>query len=204
MDNTASGSRATVPGGQANAARGDFSFAAGYRAKANHDGAVVISANSLAVTSDSIASGASEQFVLRADGHFYLTDMAGTATIPAGRFLNTSTGAYLSTGGTWTNSSDKHSKENFETVDETALLGKLAELEITEWNYIVDGDEIKHIGPVSQDFYKLFQLGNDDKGISTVDASGIALAAIQALYQENQGLKDRMRKLEEQVKRLTD
>ena len=36
-----------------------------------------------------------------------------------------------------------------------------------------------HIGPMAQDFYKLFNLGNDDKSISTIDPSGIALAAIK-------------------------
>jgi hypothetical protein len=57
---------------------------------------------------------------------------------------------------------------------------------------------------VAQDFYRLFGLGEDDKHINTLDPDGIALAAIKALNKENQKLKERLQKLEEQVKRLTD
>ena len=34
---------------------------------------------------------------------------------------------------------------------------------------------------MAQDFYRAFELGHTDKGISTLDSSGVALAAIQAL-----------------------
>ena len=84
------------------------------------------------------------------------------------------------------------------------LLEKVAGLEITEWNYKVDDEVIKHIGPMGQDFYATFGLGNDSVSIATVDADGVALAAIQALYKENQELKERLRKLEERFKLLTD
>jgi len=36
---------------------------------------------------------------------------------------------------------------------------------------------------MAQDFYAAFGVGEDDKHISTVDADGVALAAIQGLYQ---------------------
>ena len=36
---------------------------------------------------------------------------------------------------------------------------------------------------MAQDFYAAFRLGNDNKSISTVDAQGVALAAIQGLNQ---------------------
>jgi hypothetical protein len=42
---------------------------------------------------------------------------------------------------------------------------------------------VRHLGPTAQDFYEVFGLGDDDKYISTVDADGVALAAIQALYE---------------------
>ena len=34
-------------------------------------------------------------------------------------------------------------------------------------------------GPMAQDFYAAFGLGNSDKSIGLLDASGVALAAIQ-------------------------
>lgn len=44
-------------------------------------------------------------------------------------------------------------------------------------------DSIRHIGPMAQDFCAAFEVGHDDKRISTIDADGVALASIQALYQ---------------------
>jgi hypothetical protein len=199
QSNYASGAYATVPGGLSNRAMANYSFAAGVFSKANHDGAVVIAANASFTSTDSVASSGAEQMVLRADGYFYLTNVAGAASIPAGRFLNTSTGGYLTTGGDWTNASDRNSKENFEEVNETELLELISEMDISKWNYKAQGEEVKHIGPVAQDFYEKFGLGTDDKSISTVDASGIALAAIKALYQENQELKKRLEKLESKL-----
>ena len=51
---------------------------------------------------------------------------------------------------------------------------------------------IKHIGPMAQDFKRLFSVGQDDKTISTTDASGVAIAAIQGL---NQKLTDEVKAL---------
>lgn len=62
--NVASGIGSTVPGGLGNAATGYFSFAAGQRAKANHDGAFVWAD----ATNADVASTAANQFVVRAKG----------------------------------------------------------------------------------------------------------------------------------------
>ena len=123
--------------------------------------------------------------VLRADGHFFLTDVSGSAVIQAGRFLSTSTGAYLTTSGTWTNLSDENLKENFAPVDGGEVLEQISKLKISKWNYKKDGEAVEHIGPVAQDFYEKFGLGADNKSISTIDPSGIALAGIKALYEKS-------------------
>jgi hypothetical protein len=62
--NTASGLGSVVPGGAGNSAAGNFSMAAGYRAKANQDGTFVWSDS---VNSD-FASTSSNQFLIRASG----------------------------------------------------------------------------------------------------------------------------------------
>jgi len=62
--NTASGGGATVPGGFYNTAQGYYSFAAGQRAKANHDGAFVWADG---IGQDFIST-ASNQFLIRAGG----------------------------------------------------------------------------------------------------------------------------------------
>lgn len=96
--------------------------------------------------------------------------------------ITVNNGAYLSTGGIWTDVSDKNLKENITEVKGTELLSKLDELEITKWNYKSEKADVKHIGPMAQDFYRIFELGNDDKSISSMDKSGIALACIKELH----------------------
>ena len=95
--------------------------------------------------------------------------------------LEMADGAYEN-GGTWTNASDRNLKENFSPVDPAVLLTKIDAMSIETWNYRSEGKTIRHLGPVAQDFYAAFDLGRDDKHISTVDEGGVALAAIQQLY----------------------
>lgn len=175
--NTASGMHSTVPGGANNTAAGYKSFAAGNRAKANHSGSFVFSDD----TETDVASTGNGQFIVRAYGGIWL-GKTSTPSILSGRFINTSTGAYLSDGGTWGNASDRALKENFASVDGEDVLRKLASLPVATWNYRAERDDVRHIGPTSQDFARAFGLGDGDKTIATVDADGVALSAIQALY----------------------
>jgi trimeric autotransporter adhesin len=114
-------------------------------------------------------------------------------------------GAYLSDGGTWTNTSDVNKKEDFSALDEYGLLQKISQLSIQRWKY--KGSNEYHIGPTAQDFHKAFNVGIDDKSISTVDPGGISLAAIKVLVKEietlkneNESLKKRMELIEQTVR----
>ena len=67
------------------------------------------------------------------------------------------------------------------------------------------------MGPMAQDFSAAFGLGLDDKHINTVDADGVALAAIQGLYTlvkekdaEIVSQKDKIDCLETRVKQLEE
>ncbi|MFH1374493.1 MAG: tail fiber domain-containing protein [bacterium] len=203
-NNRAEGIYATIPGGWMNEAKGDRSFAAGSRAEANHDGAVVIS-STVSRTSPPISSAFPGEMVLRADSLFYLTDGITLAGYPGGNpFLYTSTGAFLSKGGVWQNASDKHLKENFTPVDGREILEKITLLPIMRWNYQTEDDQTQHIGPVSQDFYTVFGVGGDDKTISTIDPSGIALAAIQELYERSKEQQQTIEELREKVAKVDD
>jgi len=107
----------------------------------------------------------------------------------------TGTGVSLASGsGTWTSLSDRNAKENFEQVDGTAILAKVAAMPVMTWNYKTQKSGIRHIGPMAQDFKKAFGIGETDTGITTVDADGVALAAIQGLVEE---LKVRDKTIEE-------
>jgi hypothetical protein len=83
----------------------------------------------------------------------------------------------------FTTTSDRAAKENFRPVDAQQVLAKVAAMPIARWNFkALPGAE--HIGPMAQDFHAAFGIGVDDKHIATVDADGVALAAIQGLNQK--------------------
>jgi hypothetical protein len=90
--------------------------------------------------------------------------------------------------------SDRNAKKNFDPINPQEILARISALPITEWEYKVDADGIRHIGPMAQDFHAAFGLnGNDERHISTVDEGGVALAAIQGL---NAKVDDRSRQLQ--------
>jgi len=93
-------------------------------------------------------------------------------------------GVYLSGGGsTWNTVSDRAMKDNIRPVDVKEVLSRLVHVPISKWSYKTQDSSIEHMGPMSQDFYAAFGLGEDDKHISTIDPDGVALAAIQGLYE---------------------
>lgn len=92
-------------------------------------------------------------------------------------------------GGSWSNLSDRAAKRNFTRVNKQALLGRLARIPISRWSYRAQKPSIRHIGPTAQDFARAFGVGESRKHIASVDAEGVALAAIQALHRENQALE---------------
>jgi len=201
--NSASRYGATVPGGGDNAAAGDYSFAAGHRAKANHHGSFVWADS----TDADFASQRYDQFRVRANGgaRFDANNDEWVEIYDDGtNLIDTSTGAYLTLGGVWTDSSDRDLKENFAPVDGQEVLARLTDLPITTWNYKAEGPSIRHMGPVAQDFFATFGLGQDERHLAPLDTGGVALAAIQALYEHSQALEAENVALREQVTALRE
>ena len=92
--------------------------------------------------------------------------------------------------------SDTALKTAFASVDAKSILAKVAAMPITSWIYRHDGVKAaRHIGPMAQDFFKAFNMGYDDKTIATVDADGVAFAAIK-------GLNELLREKDEQILKL--
>src|SRR5205085_7252253 len=133
ITNTAVYTGATVPGGQLNTATGISSFAAGYRSNANHDGAFVWTCQGCSATS----SSGSNQFIANAAGGFWFGGAGAgpTGSITSTALISTSTGAYLSTGGVWTDVSDRNAKTAFAPVSGLDLLDTLMGLPVQSWNY---------------------------------------------------------------------
>jgi hypothetical protein len=118
--------------------------------------------------------------------------------------LQMASGAYVSAGGVWTNASDRNVKENFVPVEPAAILQKIEALPVTEWNYKNEDRSVRHIGPVAQDFYAIFGVGNSSTSISTIDPSGIALAGIQALDAKGDQQDTELAELKHQLDAKTD
>lgn len=111
-----------------------------------------------------------------------------------------SAGVTLSAGsGSWNSLSDRNMKANFAAVNPREILRGVLNLPISTWNYKTQATSVRHIGPMAQDFFATFKVGEGDKTIATIDPDGVALAAIQGLNEE---LKDRDAKIEEQQRQL--
>jgi hypothetical protein len=198
--NTAGGDKSVVPGGQSNSAAGSYSFAAGHRAKANYQGCFVWADS----TNEDFACSFENQMRVRANGGATFIVDSGDYEwvrfkVAGGHLIDTSIGAYLTMGGTWTNSSSRDLKEHFAPVSGTEVLAALAEMPIQTWNYKAEDPSIRRMGPVAEDFYAAFGLGEGEAQISTVDADGVALAAIQGLHQLLQEKDAQMAAQQEQI-----
>jgi hypothetical protein len=185
-DNAASGLYSTVPGGYSSTAAGSYSFAAGRSAKASNNGCFVWADGS----SQSVTEcNDDDRTIFRSTGGFYI--YTNNDTIPSG--------LYLAAGGSaWNVHSDRDAKENLQPVDTMDVVARLADIPIATWNYQSQDPAIRHIGPMAQDFNALVDgLGGEGETyINSLDADGVALAAIQGLYQLSQEQAARIEELE--------
>lgn len=197
-NNFLTGRWATIPGGKDNTANGNISFAAGANAIADGFGSFVWSD----ATGTTFASFGDHTFSVRASG--------GTRIYSD---PNATTGVELAAGsGSWSTLSDRNAKTNIATVSPLQVLERLAGLPIATWNYRTQAAGVRHMGPMAQDFFAAFGLGENERTISGVDADGVLMAAVQGLNEvvqtqtkrlaaENAALRER---LEQQEKRLNE
>ena len=180
---------AVVAGGVSNLAAGAQSLAAGSRAQALHAGSFVWSDSS----SNSFSSSTNDEFSARAVGGVrFVSGVDGTGAITSG--------VQLAAGsGSWTFLSDAQAKQDFRDVDVMSVLERLAQLQVREWSYRTQSASIRHIGPTAQDFNTAFGYGDIPRGITEVDANGVAFAAIQGLNQKIDIQADEIRELRQKL-----
>jgi hypothetical protein len=117
-------------------------------------------------------------------------------------------------GGSWSSLSDRDSKENVVAVDARQVLDRLAQLPIATWNYKSQEPAMRHIGPMAQDFFAAFGVGEDQRHITGIDADGVALAAVQGLNRKLEAslaekeaqileLRQALAQLQQQIERLS-
>jgi trimeric autotransporter adhesin len=193
MGNRASGSYSVVPGGSQNSASGDYSFAAGSRAtvEPGHDGVFLYSDHK---GFDFPSIGPNEFAVRSTGGVRFVTGIDASGHPLAGVRLSPGSGS-------WETLSDRRLKTSFLSVDGQEVLERLKTVPIMSWRYKAEDSETRHIGPTAQDFHKAFQLGADERYINGVDADGIAMAAIQSLYEM---VKERDKTIEAHENRIRE
>jgi hypothetical protein len=178
--------------GRLTEANGQISIALGTRAKANGNGSFAFGDRS---TDQSLAyvTSLQNQFTVRAlGGTIFFTSPfldAGVTLAPA--------------GSAWLSVSDANLKEGFRDRSGDDVLAKLARIPIREWSYKSQDAAIRHVGPTAQDFHAAFGLGEDPLAISTIDADGVALRAVQALDARTRAEHERLAADGEQLARDT-
>lgn len=174
----------TTAGGFATTAMGLYA-----EATAAHTGSFVFGDASTSAVGTRVQPTGTNQFVARAAGGFYfftssITSPVGSAGVPGVRLTPNGSG--------WISVSDVNAKENFRDLAPEDVLTKIAAMPVREWNYKAQGALVRHLGPTAQDFKAAFGLGEDPLGINSIDADGVALAAVKALEARTRELNDKL------------
>lgn len=90
-----------------------------------------------------------------------------------------------------------------EPVNGFRVLEQVADLPISTWRYRWEPPQVRHLGPMAQDWAAAFGLGENDTTIAVVDANGVALVSIQALYQLVGELRQEVTELRAEVRVLS-
>lgn len=185
------GAQSMIPGGISCLASGNYSFAAGRRAKAYGNGSFV-----WGDSSDFDINASTNEVVVRCLGGAYFFTGIDGAGYPT-------SGVHVASGsGSWTSWSDRNGKANFEEVNGRDVLQKLEAVPVTTWNYRTQDEEFRHMGPMAQDFYAAFGVGDTPSGITAIDADGVALAAIKGLHEMVKELQKDNQELRLQIEAL--
>ncbi|MFI6287754.1 tail fiber domain-containing protein [Streptomyces sp. NPDC051018] len=97
------------------------------------------------------------------------------------------------TGAVWSpvaSTAEQGQVQSCEPVNGFKLLDEVLKLPVSTWRYTADPPEVRHLGPMAQDWWAAFGVGVDDKTICCTDANGVSIVAIQALHRllaETQG-----------------
>ena len=200
VGNTASGDYSVVPGGSGNTANGAYNLVFGEYVDP-----------SATETHRVYFFGDGSNF--NPSGFLVINRLDGNYPIHVGTDNTNGDGAYLTTGGVWTNGSSRSFKERFVQYRPAEVLEKILQLPVE--GYFYKGTEEYHITPMAEDFYRLFGTGvheiietdstgqlvrrpnpDVDKYLAASDVAGVALLGVQALHEENAQLRQRVADLE--------
>ncbi len=141
-----------------------------------------------------------EEFRIGTDGTFLLFKPDAASTADFNIKLDNGNGHVVAVA--FDTLSDVHVKDAFAAIDPAAVLAALDVMPVHSWSFKDDSGAARHIGPTAQDFHAAFGFGDSATRIATVDADGVAFAAIQALSQENRSLRQDVANLSDRLAAL--
>ena len=190
------GGQGSVALGYRTTANNDYAVAIGYRASNNgRTGTMVMGDES---TTDSVRNQADNEFRARYNGGFRLrVSTAANGNTPG---AGGNVGCDLTVAvPSWTCASSRTLKENFLSVEGEEILWRLRGVPVTTWNMIGADRQIRHLGPVAEDFHAAFGLGLGETTIGMGDIDGVNFAAAKALEARTAALRT---ELEEKSARI--
>jgi len=183
------GGQGSVALGYRTTANNDYSVAIGYRASNNtHTGTMAMGDES---TTDSVRNQADNEFRIRYNGGIRLrVSTAANGNTPG---AGGNVGCDLTVAvPTWTCASSRTVKENFRAVSGEDVLLRIRAIPVSTWNMIGADQQIRHMGPVAEDFYQGFGLGLGPTTIGLGDIDGVNFAAVKALEVRTTDLQNQL------------
>jgi hypothetical protein len=174
------GGQGSVALGYRVTANDDYSVSIGYRGSNNgHTGTIVLSAED-GTSTDSVRAQADREFRVRAAGGIRLrVSAAANGNTPgAGGNVGCDITAAVPS---WTCASSRTLKENYLAVDGEYVLSRVRMTPVTTWSMIGADRQVRHLGPVAEDFYRAFGLGLGETTLGLGDIDGVNFAAVKAL-----------------------
>ncbi|MFF9497909.1 hypothetical protein [Streptomyces flaveolus] len=91
-----------------------------------------------------------------------------------------------------------------EPVNGYRLLEQVVALPVSTWRYHWDPPQVRHLGPMAQDWWAAFGIGENDKTICCTDTNGVAIVAIQALHRQLSQTQQELSALRQEIERLRE
>jgi trimeric autotransporter adhesin len=210
--------------GALNSCSGSYCMAMGYTAAASGLGSVALGYNVTADASHAMALG-QRASAGGQSGSFTWAD-ASTTSVFANNTVNSfqiraaggvrlytnataTAGMSLGAGGSsWIVLSDRTRKHDFAELEGEDVLARIRAVPVSSWRYIDELGDVRHIGPMAQDWHAAFGLSADTTTINMSDLDGVNLAAAQALERRTADLRtqlaDRDARIESLEARVAD
>lgn len=210
--------------GYFNRAAGQGSVAIGYRTESAADYGVALGYRATTCSTGTLASSScttprtgafvwgdesttnyvnaqnNNEFRIRANGGIRLRTSPASNAAPG---VAGNTGCDLPpNSGTFSCSSSRTIKTAFEAIDADAWLGRIRSLPLSTWSYINDQAHTRHLGPVAEDFFAQFGLGEGPSNIGAQDLASLGLVGVQALAERGEEQASEIAKLNERNARL--